>query len=338
MSKPYTLYWSSLSLYEECPQSFLWQKGWSTIDLGRGYGRGIKPPIRKSEHSSILGICIQKAVEHLYNDEYWRDPGSVIPKMIEKAEKEFQYELSKKYIDWRESPSREELWANISEGVHNYLLTFKQHKLIGSYAKAELEYLTYLDAKTPVGGRADVVFRRPDSGLTIIDGKNSREYWEGSAKSPSLGVDPDQLRWYALLALKATGERPSRLGFVYYRYPYGYRWEREILGADSEAALASNDNLRAKKLYRGEFYRNRDPSIGVDWVSYSDDDLNRLAERAIQARSAMESEKFDATPSASACKWCPFESICEARKNQKKSRSTRSKTTISTDSIPLEDI
>ena len=74
MNENSTIYWSTLRLYEKCPQAFLWTKGWGDIDLGFGPGRGIPSKDKSSRHHAMMGTVIQAVIEKMYNDELYRDP------------------------------------------------------------------------------------------------------------------------------------------------------------------------------------------------------------------------------------------------------------------------
>jgi len=298
--RPYTLHWSSLSLYETCPQKFLWSKGWSTVDLGYGLGKRKPLPVRKSEHHAILGTSIQYAIEVFYNSELWRvlDPETLKKRLLELADEAFRVEISKKYVDWREvgdrMDGREGLEKLIRDAVMGYMRTLKHHRLLGPYAKAEVELLAYVNKYTPVGGRADVIIRREDTGVTILDGKNSKRY-----KDPKTGkytltyTDPDQLRWYALLFYLIYKQMPDRLGFVYYRYPYGM-------------PIVSENVMEADGVEEG-----------IDWVKFTKDDLKGLAVRAVDTLKGMDRKAFDPKATPQNCKFCDYESICPERKAQK---------------------
>lgn len=283
-------------MYEECPQKFLWAKGWGAIDVGGGPGRRKPIPVQKSEHHAALGTAIQFAIERFYNDELWRtlDPETLKRRMLELADEAFRLELAKRYIDWRRAGERDELERDIHDAVLGYLGTMKHHRLLGPYAKAEVELLGYVNKYAPVGGRADMIIRREDTGVTILDGKNSKRY-----KDPKTGrntltyTNPDQLRWYALLFFLTYQKMPDRLGFVYYRYPYG----KAIIGEDGVAT--------------GEV------ESGVDWVPFTKDDLKGLAQRAVDALKAMDREKFDPTPSPPTCRFCDYETVCPQRQSQR---------------------
>lgn len=283
MAKEFTLYWSSLEIFEACPQKFLWSKGWGNIDLGRGPGRGKLKPTKDSKHHAVMGIVIQRVVENLYNNELWKTPVGLTERLMEMVEKELSYEIQTNFIDWRQSPTKAELMQVCKDGVRGYLKTMKAQRLLGPYARAEVELLGYVNKYTPVGGRVDLIIRRDDTGVSIIDGKNGKE--KGKYTSP------EQLRWYALCYYLAYGSLPDRVGFAYYRFPYGMPKEDGTV------------------------------EPGVDWMPATRPDIEGLAKRAVDARKAMDKEKFAPTPSPQACKFCDFETVCDARKEQKAANS-----------------
>lgn len=286
--KDFTLYWSSLETYERCPQLFLWGRGWGTIDVGGGPGKSKPKPVKDSRHHAIMGIVIQKVIERMYNDELWRHPDGLQKRLLDMVEKEFNYEVARNFIDWRLAPSKFEMLRTCQDGVSGFLRTLKAQKLLGTYARAEVELLGWVNKYTPIGGRADLILRRDDNGTTILDGKNS--------KDKGKYTNPDQLRWYALCYYLGYGKLPERLGFLYYRYPAGHE--------NSDGTIES----------------------GVDWVPATRADIEGLAKRAVDVRKAMDKEKFEATPSPSTCKFCDYETVCPARQAQKAANSrTRKK-------------
>jgi hypothetical protein len=152
----------------------------------------------------------------------------------------------------------------------------------------------------PVGGRADVILRRDDTGITILDGKNGRRYKDKKTGGYMTYTDPDQLRWYALCFYIAYRKLVDRLGFVYYRYPWG------APRVDADGIPVLDD--------QGEPVLEQ----GVEWVTYTKEDLQGLADRAIKARRGMDREKFDPNPVPSYCRLCDFETVCPQRQEQRK--------------------
>lgn len=285
MAKEFTLYWSSLETFERCPQLFLWGRGWGAIDVGGGPGRRKPKPVKDSRHHAVMGIVIQKVIENLYNDELWKSSAGLLERLMTMTEQVFAYETQPKinFIDWRVAPPRAEMLKICKDGVTGYLRTMKAQKLLGPYARAEVDLLGWVNKYTPVGGRADVVFQRDDTGVTILDGKNSQ--------SKGKYTTPDQVRWYALCYYLAYGKIPERVGFVYYRYPAG------MPKADGTV------------------------EEGVDWVPVDRPAIEGLALRAVEARRAMDKEKFAPTPAPKTCQFCDYETVCDARKAQKAANS-----------------
>jgi len=292
--KKFTLYWSSLKLYEDCPQAFLWSRGWGAIDVGGGPGRPKPRPFKDSRHHAVMGIVIQSVLESMYNKEWWKHPTELKKLLDEELERQFKLEITKNYIDWRLAGPKDEMFRVCRDGVYGFLKTLKAHKLVGQYARCEVDYVAYIDKWSPVGGRMDFLIRRndePNKGITILDGKNS--------KHRGKYTDPDQLRFYALVFYLNTGVMPDRLGFIYFRFPHGYippeeEWEKDAEGNPIKP----------------------EPDSGVEWVPFSREDLKGLALRALEARKGIEKEKFEATPKPSMCKLCDFESVCPQRQTQ----------------------
>lgn len=281
MAREFTLYWSSLEMYEACPQKYLWSRGWGTLDVGGGPGRPKPKPVKDSEHHIMMGKAIGKVVEDFYNLELWREPAGLYDRLADRAEKEMNLELAKGYVDYRQSPSKPEMIKICRDGVVGFLRTVKYDRLLGPYSRAEVNLVGRVDVDTPVGGRADIIVRRDDTGTSILDGKNSQ--------SKGKYTDPDQLRWYAMCYRLVHGSLPERLGFVYFRYP-----------ADPEAG-----------------------TTGVDWVPFTEADVDGLAGRAVTTLAAMKAGRFDPTPSPKVCRFCDYETACAARQDQKTENSSR---------------
>lgn len=207
-----SLYWNHISNYEECPQKALWTSGWETIDLGNGLGKAKTKPLDKSRHHAVMGLVIGRVLEDFYNLEEWKHPEGLHERLIRATKDRLSEYCIGEYIDWHQSPPYDELETVCVEGVLGYLKTMRQHKLLGAYARSEVQLMGYINKWLPIAGRADFIFRRDDVGVTILDGKNSGLKMKY--------VDPDQLRWYALCYALSYQKIPDRLGFVWYRYPY----------------------------------------------------------------------------------------------------------------------
>lgn len=281
MAREFTLYWSSMETYEACPQKFLWSRGWGALDVGGGPGRPKPLPVRPSEHHIMMGKAIGKVVEDFYNLELWRDTAGLFDRLADRAEREVNFEYARGYIDPRKAPTKAEMIKVCRDGAVGFLNTVKFDRLLGPYAKAEVNLLGRLDANTPVGGRADIIVRRDDTGTSILDGKNGRHKGKYT--------DPDQLRWYGMCYRLVHGHLPDRIGFVYFRFP-----------ADPDKGTS-----------------------GVDWIPFTEADIDGLSARAVSVLQSMREGRFDPTPSPKVCRLCEYESVCDARQAQKSDRASR---------------
>lgn len=287
MPHKFTLYWSSFENYEKCPQKFLWSRGWGDIDVGGGPGfRKPKPP-GKSEHHAFMGTVIQAVIERFYNDELWKDKDTYKQMLQDLLVKKFEFELQQHHIDWQQAPSRDEMFKVCQDGVFGYIPTLVHHKLIGLYARSEVDIVAYLDKRLPIGSRVDFLIHRRND-IMILDGKNS--------KYKNKYLNTDQLRWYALCYFVYYGRMPSHLGYIYWRFPYGYIPP----GSDQ-------------------------PEEGVEWIICTKEDLTTLAQRAREVRSAMDKEIFHATPQPKHCKWCDYEPVCPDRQLQREHNAAKRK-------------
>lgn len=231
-----------------------------------------------------MGQVIGKALECLYNDKLWMNP-KTLPETLEAlVTREFKLALNdpKNFIDWGRSPSKDDLLQTCKNGILGYLKTMKANRLLGPYAESEKNLTGWLDKYTPIAGRPDLILRRDDTGVLILDGKNS--------KTPGKYTNPDQLRWYALCFYLAYHVLPDRLAFCYFRYPEGTTPPGHPVG---------------------------EPWTGLVEVPVVKEDLKSLAHRAKETYKAISREMFDPTPSPKTCEFCDFETVCDARIQQK---------------------
>lgn len=293
--KEKSLYWSSYDLYVHCNQAFLWTYGDAEIDLGAGLGKPKPGAMPSSRHDSIMGQAIQFAVERLYNDYLWQrllltnpeerwTPQRLVEHLKKTVLDDFRHRLNSEYIDWTWAPSQLEMERICLAGLIGFLKTMKANHFIGVPAIAEKKFVAYLD-DVPLAARVDLFFQReahlPLPGVTILDGKNSQ--------TKGKYTNPDQLRFYALVYLLSTGKLPDRVGFTYYRFPYGTVLEDGTIDS------------------------------GVDWVPLHKEDIRGLAHKVKAAREGIRAKQFDANPVPSYCKWCKYEDLCKPRQAQKAS-------------------
>lgn len=108
-----------------------------------------------------------------------------------------------------------------------------------------------------------------------------------SSKHREKYVDEDQLYFYALAFKLVHGRYPDKLGFFYYRF-----------ADDTEKAF--------------------------DWLEVDKGKIRDLRSRLVAAFTSIQKKRFKATPKASHCQWCPWNTVCTERQQQKaKSREKR---------------
>lgn len=292
-SKTRKLYWTTIELYLACPQKYLWSRGHKDIDVGGGPGKKKPLKVLRSEHDKLMGHVLSKCIEHLYNDELWKEPTTTLKKLMGLVEREFKLALSDHYIDWKESPPKEALLQTCKDGIQGFIKTMKANKLVGFYARSEVDLVakSKSDDLFMLGGRPDIVIQREDNGVTIIDGKNS--------KTPGKYTDPNQLRWYAFCYYLVHGVIPDNLYFCYFRYPPG----------------------NPHKDHKGDWK-------GLTKVEVTKEDFELLDHMARKTILGIASKSFDPTPKPSVCRFCDYEPECEARQSTKRSRRKTTKPPI----------
>lgn len=158
-----------------------------------------------------MGSAIDHAVTVFYNEALWKHmKGQALSdKMADLALRQFEVETRTGYVD--SFISTEEMRRVVEEGARGFLKTLVANKLLSQDAKAQVKVRAEIDG-IPFGGIIDILFSREDTGVTLLDGKNST----GREKY----LDGNQLRWYAMIYQKLHGKIPDRLGFVHFRFPH----------------------------------------------------------------------------------------------------------------------
>lgn len=207
--KPFKLSYSSFARYEECPQRYLYSKGWKGFDLGAGDGNPKPITEKRTEVDAFLGTVIQNVMELFYNDELWRKKNLKL--LLEKETRNsFKKSQQRFYIEW-DKVEKDQLEQDCIDAVLNAIVTIKKNKLLGSYAKSEVA-LELKEENFHIHGIVDFIIDTKEHGLIILDGKNSKR----KGKYTSV----DQLYWYALILQNTVNRPPDKLSFLYWRFPY----------------------------------------------------------------------------------------------------------------------
>jgi hypothetical protein len=284
---PRHLYWSRYETYTKCPQKFLWKYGHKGIDVGGGEGKPKPEPVEESKHNAIVGIVVANFMDEFYKKEWYKNPETLHSNITQFIARETQFQIQSNNIDWTRAKSHGQMEQSATDAAIGFLATFKQHRLLGPYAKSELDLRNWIEEGAyPIGGRPDLVLKREKgSKVSIFDGKMSRRKRKG--------VNEDQLLWYGLLFWLSYNVIPSELGWIWYSYPYGME--------------------------------NDDGSVesGVELLDFNKQDLLEIASKGKEMIQSVSREEFDATPKASYCNYCIYESVCDARIEQRRKNSEK---------------
>ena len=117
------------------------------------------------------------------------------------------------------------------------LTGIKEHKLLGPYARSEVNLDVQLKSGLILVGKADLVLEQTDKTLCLIDGKAS--------KHREKNVDINQLIWYALLYFLRYKRVPDRLAFFYFRFAADKEQSMDWLPLSQESLFQHMQALKA---------------------------------------------------------------------------------------------
>ncbi|KKL72964.1 hypothetical protein LCGC14_2079660 [marine sediment metagenome] len=178
------------------------------------YRYEVRDKTRLDRQKSFFGQAIGTVFEWFYGKRVWA-MDNVTASTVAMIEPALTMILQKEGFDPASDPYvigaiKEDLHTFVPKGVE----TIRANKLLTDNSRAEVDLtVVYTDQKTgltvKMGGRADFVHGCRDP--SILDGK-------GSAHREKY-VDSQQVIWYALLHYLRFHVAPSRIGFVYWRFP-----------------------------------------------------------------------------------------------------------------------
>jgi CRISPR/Cas system-associated exonuclease Cas4 (RecB family) len=201
----------------------------------------------------MFGSIIGKIFEWFYNNRIWAGPNvllnvmALIPKAMDRI---FQHE---KFDPLSDTWYVDNIKYELEQLVPHALEVIRKYHLISPNSVAELDltqlyYSAEHNLTVKFGGKSD--FIHYDRGVSILDGKAS--------KHRELYSDTNQLIWYALLHYLKFRVAPSRIGFIYWRFP----------------------------------------KDALQWVDYDAQSLRKLRNRTLTTVQNILNKKFDPTPSA----------------------------------------
>jgi hypothetical protein len=170
---------------------------------------------RSDPKSSLFGTAIGKVFEWFYERHLWLEPDPLAAALA-LTDESIEFAITDKCWDRTSDLSYESvLRSELHEFIPAGFEAIRSHRLLTTDSRAEVNLKILLrspefDFPIILGGRADFIHR--DGNETwIIDGKGSRHREKF--------VDSEQLIWYATQYFIRYHKVPSRLGFLYYRFP-----------------------------------------------------------------------------------------------------------------------
>jgi hypothetical protein len=226
-----------------------------------------------------MGSVIGKVFEKFYEEEWFKDHSTLETRAKERLHSALEKQLDRNFIDW-ELISKRDMIDICQKGVNGMIATIKGNRLLGNlYSRSEFEIGGKITSNIEISGKVDLIFGHTQTGVTILDGKNGKRNSKGAVR-----VDSGQLKFYALCYYTNYGKLPDRVGWLYFRYPYGM--PKEDGGIET----------------------------GVEWFPVSDSDLKKMCSRIIDMQGKVQRKLFDARPKQATCGFCDYASVCNAYK------------------------
>jgi len=246
--------WSGWKLLDGCPYAY-WHEYLHKTVID-------KPDDRLG---SIFGSVIGVLFELFYSEEWWRKEQiqtymmSQVERVLNQTiQEEISYDKKRNrpggVLLWKGEgdgcnpkglyETQEDLEEDVREAVARGLKIIRHHRFLGRRAQAEVDLNCKIKGHI-LGGRADFVIlrTRPHLDLCLLDGKGSRHH--------GLYIDPRQVKWYAMLYRRRYSQSPDKLGYVYWNRP--------------------------------PKPRTFNPEESVDWVEFSEYELDQLLEQVLDS-------------------------------------------------------
>lgn len=240
-------------------------------------------------HDTAFGKAIGKVFEWFYERKIWMesDVPSALQATIEPAVRAI-------FVEERtNTESERDLYLHIIDQLKDYVPRFleviRKYKLLTESSSSEVDLTTvYTSPKhqmtLKIGGRADFI-HRPGSSVWILDGKagSHRERY----------VDSEQLVWYAVQHYLKYKIVPSRLGFLYYRFPNDpIQWISYDSRVLEESVDVTFDVAKKISLKMFEARPNNECSR-CDYQGKCEEGMRHVASKKMESGSRIENSIFD---------------------------------------------
>jgi CRISPR/Cas system-associated exonuclease Cas4 (RecB family) len=287
MTRTLYLSYSAYKQYHNCPREYYFSRVQKLV-----------PDVKDSKHNAIMGTVIQAAFEKYYNERLWEGlPLDVVAEELQDfARLRFFQFLEEEYVNWRSPTCRTsaaEIQGEMSVAIPHVLRYLHEAGLHGPMTASEVDFKTPLTDNLSLVGYVDFIIRQDDGKVLILDGKATKD------KSR---VDPDQLRYYALMFFLRYHVLPDALGFLYYRF------------CDPEARDRPDQPDP----------RNQGP---IEWVPVDLSELmalrQSLLETADKIRDLDRTGVPPVNPTPKICNYCQWEHLCPERRAQREANAAK---------------
>jgi len=243
--------------------------------------------VKSNPKDVMFGSVIGKIFEWFYNKKLWSYPQSTILSLIEPALDEISVQEG---FNIRQTDP--EFVKKLIEELNTYTIstieTIKSHGFLTSNSRSEIDlttdyYSPKYDMKIRLGGRVDFIHYK-DGESWILDGKGSK-YRERY-------VDSEQLIWYAVQHYILYHMAPTRLGFIFFKFPEDpVKW----IEYDDDSIRKSIDTTFSivKKIHLSIFPAN--PSSGCRMCGYTskcEEGTKFLAARKVETGGRVDVDSF----------------------------------------------
>lgn len=254
------------------------------------YVMGTPPPEPDNAVNALYGSVVGVLFEDFYTQRIWRNK-DFVQVLLNRVESTYD-----KVLADQQRRGRALKWKTGEDPRPNY---HSKEELLADVRDAVPRGIRIIRFDKLIGPRAEaetklnvkirdyVIGGRADFIIQRVKPHEDLVILDGKgSKHRDAFVDPRQLKWYALqYSLRNSGQLPDRLGFVYWRF---------------------------------------DPPEAVDWVAFSQSDVDELLDEILgtlaaiergttrRAGESLESTKryFPPRPSRETCRFCVFLQLC----------------------------
>lgn len=250
-------------------------------------------PVVRDPTDSLFGSIIGRVVEVFYRDSLWARP-DVVRACLNEIGPAMTYVFSKEKFDADANRDYVRgLRAELELYVPPSIRTIQAHRLVAPVSRAELDLSVVhgtpeTGVRIKIGGRTDIALQFDRETSWILDGKAS--------KHRERYADAEQLIWYAVQYYLKFHVVPTRIGFIYWRFPNDpVQWidlDEEKLRRSLATTVQAAKDILAKK-----FAPNPNPACTLcPYRSKCPEGTRYVAAKKVAEGGRIEESIFDIEP------------------------------------------